>query len=41
MKVVNFERGTIFLLMLSGPLVTTAWRVLRLQMKETASGYGG
>jgi hypothetical protein len=28
-------------LMLSGSLVTTAWRVLRLRMEETASRYGG
>jgi hypothetical protein len=27
--------------MLGGSLVTTAWRVLRLQMEETASRYGG
>jgi hypothetical protein len=27
--------------MLSGFLVTTAWRVLRLRMEEMASRYGG
>jgi hypothetical protein len=27
--------------MLSGSPVTTAWRVLRLRMEETASRYGG
>jgi len=27
--------------MLRGSLVTTAWRVLRLRMGETASRYGG
>jgi hypothetical protein len=27
--------------MLGGSLVTTAWRVLRLRMEETASRYGG
>jgi hypothetical protein len=27
--------------MLGGPLVTTAWRVLRLRMEATASRYGG
>jgi hypothetical protein len=27
--------------MLGGSLVTTAWRVLRLQMEETPSRYGG
>jgi hypothetical protein len=27
--------------MLSGSLVTMAWHVLRLQMEETASRYGG
>jgi hypothetical protein len=27
--------------MLSGSLVTTAWRVLRLRMEEKASRYGG
>jgi hypothetical protein len=27
--------------MLGGPLVTTAWRVLRLRMEETPSRYGG
>jgi hypothetical protein len=27
--------------MLGGSLVTTAWRVLRLQMEETPSSYGG
>jgi hypothetical protein len=27
--------------MLSGSLVTTAWRVLRLRMEEMASRYGG
>jgi hypothetical protein len=26
---------------LDGSLVTTAWRVLRLRMEETASSYGG
>jgi hypothetical protein len=26
---------------LSGSLVTTAWRVLRLRMEEKASRYGG
>jgi hypothetical protein len=26
---------------LGGSLVTTAWRVLRLRMEETASRYGG
>jgi hypothetical protein len=30
-----------FATMLSGSLVTTAWRVLRLRMEETASRYGG
>jgi hypothetical protein len=29
------------LAMLSGSLVTTAWRVLRLRMEEKASRYGG
>jgi hypothetical protein len=28
-------------IMLSGSLVTTAWRVLRLRMEEKASRYGG
>jgi hypothetical protein len=28
-------------LMLGGSLVTMAWHVLRLQMEETASRYGG
>jgi hypothetical protein len=27
--------------MLDGSLVTTAWRVLRLRMENTASRYGG
>jgi hypothetical protein len=27
--------------MLGGPLITTAWRVLRLRMEETPSRYGG
>jgi hypothetical protein len=27
--------------MLSGPLVTKAWRVLKLRAEETASRYGG
>jgi hypothetical protein len=26
---------------LSGSLVTTAWRIFRLQMEKTASRYGG
>jgi hypothetical protein len=29
------------LAMLGGSLVTMAWRILRLQMEETASRYGG
>jgi hypothetical protein len=28
------------LAMLSGSLITTAWRILRLQMEEMASRYG-
>jgi hypothetical protein len=28
-------------IMLSGSLVTTAWRFIRLRMEETASRYGG
>jgi hypothetical protein len=31
----------LLLSMLSGSLVTTAWRVLRLRMEEKASRYGG
>jgi hypothetical protein len=31
----------IVIAMLSGSLVTTAWRVLRLRMEEKASRYGG
>jgi hypothetical protein len=27
--------------MLGGSLVTTAWRILRLQMEETPSSFGG
>jgi hypothetical protein len=33
--IVNFQS------MLRGSLFTTAWRVLRLRMEETASRYGG
>jgi hypothetical protein len=31
----------IIALMISGPTVTTAWRVLGLRIEETASRYGG
>jgi hypothetical protein len=37
---VDFQNSFCFIAMLSGSLVTTAWRVLRLQMEEKASRYG-
>jgi hypothetical protein len=37
----NVLRRIIGMSMLGGPLVTTAWRVLRLRMEETPSSFGG
>jgi hypothetical protein len=37
----NFVYIILFNSMLGGSLVMTAWRILRLQMGETASSYGG
>jgi hypothetical protein len=46
MHPLHFLNATYFVLlvlipMLSGPTVTTAWRVLGLRIEETASRYGG
>jgi hypothetical protein len=37
----SFQASSDSLAILSGFLVTTAWRVLRLRMEEKASRYGG
>jgi hypothetical protein len=42
MDVTKHKKGLLMnTTMLGEFLVTTAWRVLRLQMEETASRYGG
>jgi hypothetical protein len=39
---IPFKAGfTVYIAMLGGSLVTTAWRVLRLQMEKTAYRYRG